>query len=1118
MDLTLFSHVVKWSKLSVALLLCAGICACNNKPEHHDNDATENTLFKLLPSTQTHIDFSNILTEGLNTNVLMYEYFYNGGGVAIGDVNGDGKQDIYFTGNMTDDKLYLNQGNMQFKDITDAAGVAGRPGPWKTGVTMADVNGDGKLDIYVCYSGKVGPVKRKNQLFINQGNDAAGVPQFKDMAAEYGLDFPSFSTQAYFFDYDRDGDLDLLLVNHNSQRISSLDEISVGTLMQQPDAQAGIRMFKNDHNHFTDVTAAAGIINTSLSYGLGAGIADVNNDGWPDIYISNDYSVPDRLYINKGNGTFTDELQKSIGHTSFYSMGNDIADINNDLTPDIYTLDMLPEDNKRQKLLFGADNYEAFNLNLKVGFYYQYMRNMLHVNNGNGTFSEVGQLAGISNTDWSWAPLFADYDNDGWKDVFVSNGYTRDYTNMDFLKFMGDNLRDRRVMRQDLLNIVNQMPSSEVKSYLFKNNGNLTFTNTSSAWGISQSSNSNGAAYVDLDNDGDLDLVVNNINKPAFIYENEAVKQNKNHYLQVNLKGNTGNTQGIGAKVIIYNGSKKQYLEQMPTRGFQSNVSPVLHFGLGTDKNVDSLRVIWQRGKTQLLKSIKADQAITLNEADAGSNYQQVKQPKVLFAETKSPVAYHQNANTMNDFKRQPLLVSPLSFSGPCMVKADVNGDGLEDIYIGGENGQSGALYLQQKNGGFILKDVPAFAADKGSNDAAAVFFDVNNDGKPDLYVGSGGYGDLKQDDPLLQDRLYINDGKGNFTRSKNALPKMLSSKSCVKVADINGDGHPDLFVGGRVIPGRYPEIPDSYILINDGKGNFSNATAQYNPAIKNIGMVTDAAWVDMNGDKKPDLIVVGEWMPITIFINTNGKLVDETNKYFDKKYAGWWNCISVSDINHDGHPDIVAGNMGLNTQCKVSDTEPAEMYYKDFDDNGSVDPILCFYIQHKSYPYITRDELLDQMSIMRGRFADYKSYADATLDKIFTPEEMKGAKHLTANYLSTACFISNAAGKLQETALPIQAQFSPVYTVSTFDYDHDGHDDLLLCGNISHERLRFGKYDANYGVLLKGDGKGHYAYIPQQQSGFKLWGDVRSVLQVNNLLLFGINQGAIKAYKPIQN
>jgi hypothetical protein len=1094
-----------------ALLLLTG--GCQQSPIGEKPNTPEE-LFRLLPSSKTHIDFVNKLTEGMNTNVLMYEYFYNGGGVATGDLNGDGLQDIYFTGNMSDNKVYLNKGHMIFTDITAVSGATGRSGPWKTGVSFADVDGDGKLDIYVCYSGKVSAKKRVNQLFINQGNDVNGVPRFKDMAREFGLSFPSFSTQAYFFDYDRDGDLDLLLVNHNCQRISSLDDISVRSLMEKNDTESGIRLLENTNRHFIDVTKRAGIINTPLSYGLAAGIADINGDGWPDVYISNDYNVPDRLYINSGKKGFSDQLQRQIGHTSFYSMGNDVADINNDGKPDIFTLDMLPEDNKRQKLLFGADNYESFDLNVRVGFHYQYMRNMLHLNNGNDSFSEIGQLAGVSNTDWSWSPLFADFDNDGWKDLFVSNGYTRDYTNMDFLKFMGDNLRDRKVMRQDLLNIVSQMPSSKVKSYFFKNRGNATFQNVSKEWGITQSSNSNGAAYADLDNDGDMDIVVNNVNDTAFVYENRARQLYNNHYLSVRLNGMNANTQGIGAKLTVYIDGKIQCLEQMPAKGFQSSVSAVLHFGLGKAKRADSLRIVWQQGKTQLLSNLKADKTLILDEKNAISSQSRPQLKISIYQQATVPIPFKITKNTINDFKRQPLMVNPISFSGSIIVKGDVNGDRLDDIYVGGHDGQTARLYLQQKNGQFILKANNPFEKSKNCTDVAAAFLDANGDGKQDLYVCSGGYADYGDVDKLLQDRLYLGDGTGKFRLSPDALPALISSKSCVKVADINGDGYPDIFVGGRVIPGRYPEAPESYILINDGKGHFSDKTLVYNRNLKKIGMVTDAEWADMNGDGKPDLIVVGEWMPITVFENTGANLVDATNKYFDKKYSGWWNCVQVRDINKDGHPDIIAGNLGANSQCRVSDSEPAEMFYKDFDDNGSVDPILCFFIQHHSYPFVSRDELLDQMSMMRTRFPDYKSYADATINQVFNAQELRGAGHLTANYLNTACFVSNKGRKLHPVNLPLQAQLAPVYTITSFDYDHDGAEDLLLCGNMNHARIRFGKYDANFGVLLRGDGKGHYQYISQQQSGFKITGDVRSVNQVNDILLFGLDNGKLEAYK----
>lgn len=1084
--------------------------------EKKEGDKKTDPLFALLSPEQTNIHFSNTLEENLNLNVLMYEYLYNGGGVAAGDVNNDGLQDIYFSGNTVENKLYLNRGNMQFEDITAKAGVGGRTGPWKTGVTMADVNGDGLLDIYACYSGRLPAAKRLNQLFINQGNDKNGFPVFAEQAAQYGLADSSFSTQGYFFDYDKDGDLDMLLLNHNPSSLPVLDEASTADILKKNDPEIGIKLFRNDKNVFKNVTAASKINSSALTYGLGAAIADINGDGWQDMYICNDYSVPDYLYINNKNGTFTDVKQTALGHTTHFGMGNDVSDINNDGYPDIITLDMLPEDNHRQKMLMAPDNYEKFDLMLRSGFYYQYMRNMLQINNGNGTFSETAQLSGISNTDWSWAPLVADYDNDGWKDMFVTNGYVRDYTDMDFVKYMNDYIQHNSadIRRQNVLDLVHQMPSSDVVNYMFRNNGDISFSNVSAGWGFNIPSNSNGGVYADLDNDGALDLIINNINKPAFVYHNQSSKKTDNHYLQVKLEGAAHNTQGLGAKVTVYNKGKIQYAEQMPARGYQSSVTAVLHFGLGDALKADSISVVWLSGRQQVMQDVKADQQITVKEKDASPALHIQTKEEPLFKEVKSPVAFTYAQNTVNDFKRQPLMINPMSFFGPCLVKGDVNGDGLEDVFAGGASGQAGALYIQQKGGQFITQPQPAFEADKMSEDADAAFFDANGDGFTDLYVASGGYHSFAPDDTRLQDRLYFNDGKGKFKKSEDALPPMLASKSCVRIADINGDGYPDAFVGGRVVPGRYPETPQSYILINDGKGHFSDQTKNIAPALQYTGMITDAAWLDMNDDKKADLIIAGEWMPVMVFVNSNGKLEDKTTTYFEKPCYGWWNKLLVQDMNGDGRPDLIAGNMGLNTQCKVSEAEPAEMYFKDFDDNGSVDPILCFYIQNKSYPYVTRDELLDQMSTMRTRYANYKSFADQTLTDIFTNDDLKGAGHLKADCLTTAWFEMGSDGKFHAKALPLPAQASPVFTVNALDYNKDGKQDLLLCGNINQARLRFGKYDANYGVLLKGDGKGNFEYVPQWQSGFRLWGDVRSVLQVNDTWLFGINQREIKAYK----
>ncbi|MEM9718742.1 MAG: VCBS repeat-containing protein [Bacteroidota bacterium] len=1076
-------------------------------------------LFKLLSSSETGITFQNVLTEGLNTNVLLYEYFYNGGGVAAADFNGDDFIDLYFTSNMGRNALYINQGNLTFQEVGELSGARGRDGPWKTGVTAVDINGDKRMDIYLCYSGTMPDPKRANQLFINQGNNEAGIPIFKEKAETYGLASTAFSNQGHFFDYDRDGDLDMLLLNHNPKSLPVLNEANTARELKKDDPLKGIRLFRQSQGKFTDVTQQSGIAGSSLCYGLGMGISDVNNDGWMDFYVSNDYDIPDYLYVNNKNGTFRDELANSLGHNSHFSMGNDIADVNNDGLPDIITLDMLPEDNRRQKLLMAPENYAKFDLNVRNGFHYQYMRNMFQLNNGNGTFSEIGQLAGISNTDWSWSALLADYDNDGWKDLFITNGYFRDYSNRDFVNYMETYRAVKgRLTRQDVLAIIKEMPSSNVVNYVFSNQKGQGFQNQTRKWGLSSPSNSNGAAYADLDNDGDLDLIVNNINQPAFIYQNMAIETSGRHYLQIKLVGNALNRQGIGAKVRIWSGEVEQQMEQGLSRGYLSSVSPILHFGIGEEKVIDSLVVTWSSGKVQTLTEVPVNQVLVLTEGEAGEATSTRDSEETYFTPTRSPFSFTHKQQAINDFDRQPLLLEEPSYSGPCMVKGDVNGDGEMDLFIGGALDQAASLFLQSSGGKFTVKRIAAFEQDKGYIDTDAVLIDVNKDGYLDLYVASGGYHKWKPKDEMLQDRLYINDGKGNFRKSPEALPNMPVSTGAVAVSDINRDGYEDLFVGGRVIPGRYPEAPASFILLNNQDATFSDQTSDWAPTLSELGMVTDAEWVDLNQDEQEELIIVGEWLPITVFAKSGEKLENKTNAYFNREFRGFWNTLYVSNLVGNKYPEIIVGNIGTNVQFEVSSSQPAELYFKDFDNNGSVDPFFCYYIQGNSYPYVTRDELMRQLAVFRPRFPNYESYADITMEDLFTQEDLQDAEYRIANQLETMLFVQTDGGQYDARPLPVQAQISPIHAIESFDYNQDGWLDLLLCGNDDHFKLRLGKMDANYGVLLQGTEEGGFKYIPQRISGFKLQGDVRSMVRIGDILLFGVNGAPVVAYKKERN
>jgi hypothetical protein len=1060
-------------------------------------------LFQALPAAKTGVSFSNDIDENEQLNVLSYEYFYNGGGVAVGDLNNDGLLDIFFTANLKSNKLYLNLGGLKFKDITKETGaeLAGRAGGWKTGVSMADVNGDGLLDIYVCYSGKVDEAKRRNQLFINQGLAGKdGSVRFIEQAKAYGLDDPGYSTQATFFDYDKDGDLDMLLLNHN---VKKFDNMELAKFRGEADPLAGNKLFENQNGHFVDVSPKAGIHQHPLTFGLGVIVADVNLDGWPDIYATNDYNEPDYLYINQRNGTFKDETGNYFRHLAQFSMGVDIADYNNDGLPDIMSLDMLPEDNRRQKLLQLQENYESFELMQQQGLQKQYMRNMLQLNNGDGTFSEIAQTAGVSNTDWSWSPLLADFDNDGYKDLFITNGYLRDYTNKDFLKYWGDYKVRKAIDRESvqLMDLVRAMPSTKLPNYIFSNNHDLTFTNRQQEWGFQTATISNGAAYADLDNDGDLDLIINNINEPASIYQNMSREQSKNNYVQLKLVPTRGNKNALGAQVTLYAARNRQYQEVSPVRGYLSCQPLTLHFGLGTATAIDSVVINWPDQTRQTVIKPSINQLVVIEQLTNGIAATAAltpKKPASLFTKAESVVPHTHEGYTENDFKRQPLMLWMYSHTGPVLAKGDINKDGLDDVFISGDQAKPGSVWVQQKNSQStapVLQKIESLTIGDEAVSAisAAVFFDANGDGYDDLYVAKGGYSLFEVNTPSLQDELYLNDGKGALVLSTVSLPNLTaSSKSCIRPYDYDGDGDLDLFVGGRVIPGRYPEPAVSYLLQNTGNGQFKPVAVPFAKA----GMVTDAQWADMNNDGRADLILCGEFMPVKIYLNTKDGFVDKTKTYFPNPAPGFWLSLTIADVNGDGQKDIIAGNLGTNSQLHFSEKEPAELYYTDFDQNGSIDPFFSFHVQGKAYPFVSRDELNDQIYAMRKKFGFYKDYANATIQDIFPPADLANAQKLTVTECHTVCYLAKA-GAFETHILPIQAQFSPVTASLVKDADGDGHADLLLFGNKTDNRLKLGSMDANYGCLLTGDGTGNFTYVDQPKSGLSVTGDVKSVIEL---------------------
>lgn len=1068
-------------------LLLLSIIACSQPKNENSNQKIQSEpaqkLFEKLPGELTGINFINPLQENKDINVINYEYLYNGGGVAAGDINNDGLVDLYFTANMRPNILYLNQGDFKFKDLSRTSNTAGKQG-WTTGCTMADVNNDGWLDIYVCRSGNLSPDARRNLLFINNKDLS-----FTESSAAYGIDHPGYSTQASFFDYDRDGDLDMYLLNHN---ISSPKGFYVSEKKKETDPFAGDQLFRNDGGKFTNVTQSAGIISNPIGFGLGLSTADLNGDGWPDIFVSNDYYEQDYYYINQGNGTFKEGLQNSMAHTSHFSMGVDIADFNNDLLPDVMSLDMMPRDNRRQKLLQGPSNYDKYQMQVQAGFYHQNMRNMLQLNRGDGSFAEVGQLAGVDQSDWSWSILFADYDNDGLKDISITNGYLRDYTNMDFLKFDYPDLNSQAQKQgkgsADILEVIKSIPQTKLANYLFQNQGDLNYKDVSKEWGFVDSLASNGMAYADLDNDGDLDLVLNNLNSEAAIYKNSA----QNNYLQVKLKAANNNTFGLGSKVYIHYGDKMQLFEILQNRGYQSSVPPMAYFGLAKTELIDSLIIIWPNGKRSKMDKIAANQILEVSDQSAREFEKQKLSSTSLFAELKGLKGMdfiHKESNFI-DYKNLPLIPHLISREGPAISIADINKDGLEDLFIGASANEQSALYLQSK-GGFMLANSQPWNQHANQEVISSCFYDANGDGNLDLYLGSGSY-EFNAGDKALQDRLFLNDGKGNFNAT--ALPEFYSSTSCIVPMDFDGDGDMDLFIGSRLVQNKFPQTPKNHLLENQGDGSYEDVTASLGSSIESVGLITDALAGDWNQNGKIDLLLAGEYMSIKHF-EWNGKAFEYIPNQALEANSGFWNSIQLVDIDKDGDLDIIAGNKGLNDFIKASAENPAKYYGGDLDKDGKYDIICSNHIDGVEYPCASLDELHKQFNLFQKKYNRYSKYAQADMKEILSqinPEVIHEARQF-----ASGVFL-NENGELKFKAFPKLAQSSPVQDFCVEDFNQDGKLDLLLVGNDYGNRTEMGRMDANNGILLLGLGSGDFKVAGVSVSGISISGDMRAAKMIN--------------------
>lgn len=1069
--------------------------------------------FTELPAGETGIRFSNRIAENDTMNILAFEYVYNGGGVALGDFNNDSLTDVYFTGNTVANKLYLNKGDFKFEDVTEKAGVA-PVNKWSTGVALVDINNDNLLDIYVCASVRDVPGERENLLYVNQGPDAGKVPVFKEMAKEYGIADTTHTTNSAFFDYDNDGDLDLFLI------VNEMDDNNFPNKYHKKivdgSSRRTDRLYRNDwdpklnHPVFTNVSKEAGIL--IEGYSLGINVTDVNQDGWKDVYITNDYLTNDLLYINNGDGTFTDQAPAYFKHTSHSAMGNDVADLNNDGLVDIVAVDMMPATNRRKKMMTPANSYVTYQNNELFGYTYQVARNTLQLNQGSpaGTskspvFSEIGLLSGIAETDWSWTPMVTDFDNDGFRDIIITNGFPRDITDLDFIAYRNE---VSSIMAPMMM--LDYIPSVRLRNFVFKNKGDLTFADVTTEWGIETPGFSNGAAYADLDNDGDLDYVVNRINDSAMVYRNNSIqlRPKDSNYLRIAFKGERYNGAGIGAiaEVTLAKG-QHQIAENSPYRGYLSTIEPVVHFGLGKEPSVQQVKITWPGGKSQVINNVRANQVLVVKERDAIlAPEDQARPAPALFTDITDAlqVPYRHEETDMIDFNVQKLLPHKLSQYGPALAAGDVNGDGLEDVFVGGAAQHKGRFLLQQRNGQFKVADLlpGAEGAEKASEDMGVLLFDADQDKDLDLYIVSGSY-EIQDGSDALKNALYLNDGQGHFTRDTAALPAFLVNGSCVKAVDYDRDGDLDLFVGGRVESGKYPKPVSSYILRNDsnaGAVRFSNVTGAIAPELTGIGLVCDALWTDYDNDGWVDLLLAGEWMPLTFLKNNKGKFKKAVTGLESK--TGWWGSLAAGDFDNDGDMDYIGGNLGLNSLSRASEAQPVRMYAKDFNNDGYFDAIPTVYYKaadetYQEFPYNTRDDLGKQVIQVRQRFQEYGKFAESKLPDILKPEELKDALHVSATWMKSSYIENLGGGKFAIRELPVQAQFAPLFGMIADDFDQDGNLDLMLSGNDYGSEVSVGRYDAMYGLVLKGDGKGGFRPLGVAESGYMVKGNMKGLVRL---------------------